>query len=435
MEDKIMSCKVILGIQWGDEGKAKVIDYLCHNSDYVVRYQGGSNAGHTVFFNNETIIFHLIPSGILHQDKICVIGNGVVIDPELLLEEIQYIEKKLGMSLKGRLLLSNIANLIMPYHKLLDVHQEEYLKERGSNIGTTKKGIGPCYSDKFARKGIRLVDLYKPNFRSLLETNLHEKNHILRTFFKTDTLDIESIYSKYLNYAEKLLDYVENTSYILNQALVDNKSILCEGAQGTLLDIDFGFYPYVTSSNTISGSLTTGTGIPPTKISKIYGVMKPYLTRVGSGIFPTESSIKDSKDLQFYGKEKGSTTGRLRRCGWLDIPLAKHSILLNGITDIFLTKIDVLSFLSEIPVCVGYNLKGKIFKSFSNIDILREDISKIEPVYIKIKGWKKEIRNVSKKSDMPQKALDFIYKIEDLLEMRILYVSTGMRREETIEFN
>jgi len=350
-----MSVTVLVGSQWGDEGKGKIVDILSENFDIVTRYQGGANAGHTVEIENNKYILHLIPSGILRENVICVIGNGVVIDPTALLEEISLLESH-GIKVDGRLFISHNAHLIMPYHKLLDS-----IHESGENkIGTTGRGIGPCYIDKFARKGIRIVDLLN---RSVLEKkireNLIEKNNLLEKVYDHKTLDVEEIIKQYQEFDKTIDKYVKDVPAFLNNAIDEGKSILLEGAQGTLLDVDHGTYPFVTSSSPSSGGACTGTGIPPTKINRVYGIVKAYTTRVGNGPFPTELLDETGEKLRQVGAEFGATTGRPRRCGWFDAFLLKYSAMINGITDAAITKLDVLSSFDEIKVCIGYELNGK----------------------------------------------------------------------------
>ncbi|MFA5499961.1 MAG: adenylosuccinate synthase, partial [Candidatus Omnitrophota bacterium] len=320
----------IIGAQWGDEGKGKVIDIYARNADYIARYQGGNNAGHTVVIGKESFILHLIPSGILHKGKICVIGNGVVVDPKALLEEIQMLESK-GITIDSRLMVSKDAHIIFPYHRKLD----ELREAKKKNIGTTKKGIGPCYADKVARLGIRFVDLLNDEvFRDKLKTNLDEKNAMLSKIYNVEGYSFEKLYSEYIGYAERLKKYICDTAVALNSAIKARKKVLFEGAQGTLLDVDHGTYPYVTSSNSTAGGASTGTGVGPTKIDKVIGVVKAYTTRVGEGPFPTEFQDELMCKIREKGKEFGATTGRPRRCGWFDSVIVKHAVMVNGIDEI-----------------------------------------------------------------------------------------------------
>lgn len=425
-----MPCNILIGSQWGDEGKAKAIDFLCKESQYIVRYQGGANAGHTVVYQGQKFVFHLLPSGILHKEVLCVISNGVVLDPEVLLDEIQSLDS-LDLNIAQRLIISSQCHVVMPYHKLLDQYAEERLNQK--KIGTTKRGIGPCYSDKSSRGGIRLIDLYDSNLKEILRTQLEEKNFLFEHYYKRKTLSLDEVYEPTLAYAEKLKGYVRNTSYLLNQAIKEGKHILCEGAQGTLLDIDFGTYPYVTSSNSISAGVCTGTGIPPNRIDRVYGVMKPYLTRVGGGSFPTElSGKKEGQLLQEYGNEYGATTGRTRRCGWLDLVLARYSIMLNGIDEIFLTKLDVLDRFDQIRVCTGYEIAGKNSQEFP---VSRDALDHAKPIYKDLQGWQTSTQSIRDYSKLPQKTRDFLKFLEDATEVPISYVSVGPDREETIQIN
>ncbi len=422
-----MSCTVVVGAQWGDEGKAKVIDFLCEDAQYIVRYQGGANAGHTVVTNKEKFVFHLIPSGILHPDKFCAIGNGVVLDPEQLIKEIDSLSA-IGISVKDRLFISGHCHIIMPYHKLFDVYKEQRLK--GKKIGTTGRGIGPCYSDKISRNGIRLIDLLSPDFKDILESLLDEKNFFLENYYHQPPLDSQEILDTYCGYAETLKPFERNTSYLLNAALKRNEHVLLEGAQGTMLDIDFGTYPYVTSSNSTTGGACTGTGIPPNRITNIYGVMKPYLTRVGEGYFPTELSDDAGTQLQEQGNEVGATTGRSRRCGWFDVGLARYAIMINGITDIFLTKLDVLDSFDTIKICTGYQIDGE---PVDEISFSRTDLARVTPIFKELKGWKTSIEKIRSFSELPDDAKAFIHELQNLLDVPIPYISVGPEREATIK--
>ncbi len=422
-----MPCTVIVGSQWGDEGKAKVIDYLCPSYKYIVRYQGGANAGHTVVSQGKKYIFHLIPSGILHPDKICVIGNGVVLDPEEVIKEINTL-KDHGISVIDRLYISSHCHLIMPYHKLIDSFKEEKLNK--NKIGTTGRGIGPCYSDKISRSGVRLIDIINDNLKDILNRVLDEKNFLLSEYYKQSPLDINQIYDQYMEYKEILKPFIKNTSYMLNKALDNKEHVLCEGAQGTVLDIDFGTYPYVTSSNSTSGGACTGTGIPPTRIDDVYGVMKPYVTRVGEGSFPTELHDEDGKKLQESGHEFGATTGRPRRCGWLDIFLSKYAIMVNGINKIFLTKLDVLDQFQTIKICTGYELNGK---PIDDITLTHDVLSHVRPIYKEYPGWNKNISSITKYSDLPDNTKRFVEQLQNHIGIPIPYISVGPDRDSTIE--
>ncbi|MFA6056374.1 MAG: adenylosuccinate synthase, partial [Thermodesulfovibrionales bacterium] len=375
---------IVLGLQWGDEGKGKIVDVLSEKADVVARYQGGHNAGHTVVIKNEKFILHVIPSGILYKGKKCLIGNGVVVEPASLLEEINGLKKR-GIEIdKSNLFLSKNAHVIMPYHMALDRENE---KLRGSkSIGTTGRGIGPAYCDKINRSGIRVADLLQPEFfKEKLKANLFHINFLLENLYKARVFNSDNIYDEYMGYAEKLKEYVADTDIIINKTIAEGGNILLEGAQGTLLDIDHGTYPYVTSSNATAGGACTGLGIGPTKISKVLGVVKAYTTRVGAGPFPTE--IKDSLGdaIREKGGEYGATTGRPRRCGWLDMVILRHSARINGLTGIAITKLDILDGLETIKICTSYKHNGKTYKEFpKELNIFQE----CEPVYEEIKGWK-----------------------------------------------
>lgn len=419
---------VIVGMQWGDEGKGKVVDLLTEYADVVVRFQGGNNAGHTVVVGEQTIILHLIPSGALYADKKCVIGNGVVVDPQVLLQEIDELRKSGHFKNDEQLLLSEDAHLIMPYHKLLDVARER-LKGEGK-IGTTGRGIGPAYEDKVAREGIRVGDLLdKDVFRKKLTANLAMKNSFLTACLNEKAFDLEEIYKEYTGYAERLKKYVSNASIFINQQIKNGRHILFEGAQGTHLDVDHGTYPFVTSSNTVAGGACTGAGIGPTKITEVIGVSKAYTTRVGGGPFPTELKDEIGQRIRERGREFGATTGRPRRCGWLDIPLLKDAIRLNGLTGIALTKMDVLSEFATIKICTAYKYGTEVIEEVpSSVEVL----AKCEPIYEEYAGWKTELRNFRRFQDLPKSAQDYIKRIELLTETEVILVSVGERREETI---
>ena len=419
-----MSVTVLVGSQWGDEGKGKIVDLLSEKYDIVVRYQGGANAGHTVAIGDKQYILHLIPSGILREGVICVIGNGVVIDPTALLEEISLLEQN-NIIVDGRLFISHNAHLIMPYHKLLDS-----ISESGENkIGTTGRGIGPCYIDKYARKGIRIVDLLN---RKVLEEkireNLKEKNNLLTKVYAHEELNVDEIIKQYVEFDKAIDKYVKDIPSFLNTAIAEGKSILLEGAQGALLDVDHGTYPYVTSSSPTSGGACTGTGIPPTKIDSVVGIVKAYTTRVGLGPFPTELTDEEGEKLRKVGAEYGATTGRPRRCGWFDAFLVNYSAMINGIDSVAITKLDVLSNFDEIKVCIGYELNGKTVKSFPT-DV--ERLSAVKPVYEVLPGWKKDISNCLSYSDLPVETKDYLKFIADKSGFRIEIVSVGPKRQQT----
>jgi len=420
---------IVLGLQWGDEGKGKIVDVLSEKADVVARYQGGHNAGHTVVIKNEKFILHVIPSGILYKGKKCLIGNGVVVEPASLLEEINGLKKR-GIEIdKNNLFLSKNAHVIMPYHMALDRENE---KLRGSkSIGTTGRGIGPAYCDKINRSGIRVADLLQPEFfKEKLKANLFNINFLLENLYKAQVFNIDNIYDEYMGYAEKLKEHVADTDIIIDKTIAEGGNILLEGAQGTLLDIDHGTYPYVTSSNATAGGACTGLGIGPTKISKVLGVVKAYTTRVGAGPFPTE--IKDSLGdaIREKGGEYGATTGRPRRCGWLDMVILRHSARINGLTGIAITKLDILDGLETIKICTSYNHNGKIYKEFpKELNIFQE----CEPVYEETKGWTESTIGIKDFEKLPDAAKAYVKKIENMLGVEAHIISTGQRRDELIQ--
>jgi adenylosuccinate synthase len=421
-----MSVLVVIGMQWGDEGKGKIIDYLAEKADIIARFQGGNNAGHTVIVNGEKYIFHLIPSGILHKNKKCVIGNGVVIDPKALIEEIEYLKSK-GVSFNKNLLISENSHIIIPYHRILD---EEKEKKRAKKIGTTHRGIGPCYTDKFGRIGIRMIDfLDKSTFREKLERNLEEKNFIFKHYYKRPEIKIEEILKEYEKFRNKIKNFVTDTSKFLNESIDKGKNVLFEGAQGTHLDIDFGTYPFVTSSNPISGGACTGCGVGPTKIDRVIGVVKAYTTRVGAGPFPTELPEKLQERMRRKGNEFGATTGRPRRCGWFDVVIARKSVEINGIEGIAVTKLDVLDGEEKIKICVGYKYRGKEINYFPT---LLKVIEKVEPIYEEFPGWKESTSEAKSFDELPKNAQRYLKKLENLIGVPIFLISTGTEREKTI---
>ncbi len=418
---------VVVGAQWGDEGKGKLIDILAQEADYIVRYQGGNNAGHTVVVSNEEIILHLIPSGILHKHKVCVIGNGVVLDPQALLDEIKILRTK-GIDVDSNLLISDQAHLIFPYHKILDRVRES--KNSSFRIGTTGRGIGPCYIDKFTRCGIRLADLLDTAvFRKKLKFNIEEKSRILKKLYNLQGISFDKTFEQYIDFRKKIYKYAANTPKVLNGAITERKRLLFEGAQGTLLDIDFGTYPYVTSSNATAGGACTGTGISPTKIDRVIGVVKAYTTRVGEGPFPTQFSNVLMDKIRDRGREFGATTGRPRRCGWFDAVIVRHSVLINSLDEIAVMKLDVLDALKEIKVCTAYKYKGKIFKDFpANIEML----NRCKPVYKTLKGWLKNTTGIKEYKKLPDKARDYLKTLSDLVGTEINVISVGSNRSQTI---
>ncbi len=422
-----MSNRVVVGMQWGDEGKGKIIDLFSKEADYIVRYQGGNNAGHTVVVGNQKFILHLIPSGILHKNKICVIGNGVVIDPKALLDEIENLRER-GIKVSNKnLLISEKAHVILPYHKVFDKLREE--KKGLKKIGTTRKGIGPCYTDKVARCGIRIVDLLdREIFRKKLKENLDEKNEIFRSLYKFKGFNFQQIYKEYCRYAKKIKPFARNCSVLLNKAIDKKKNILFEGAQGTLLDVDHGTYQFVTSSNSTAGGASCGTGVGPAKIDEVIGVVKAYTTRVGEGPFPTEFSPKLMSKIREKGEEFGATTGRPRRCGWFDAVLVKHATIVNGTKSIVITKLDVLDDMETLKICVAYKYKNKIYKiSPANTNLLNE----CKPVYIKLPGWLKDTSVVSQYKNLPSKAKNYLKCLSKLVGAKIYLVSVGSERQQT----
>ncbi len=420
-----MPVSIIVGAQWGDEGKGKIVDMLSEKIDIVARYQGGANAGHTVVIGDKTYVLHLIPSGIFQKKVKCVIGNGVVIDPAALMQEIEMI-KSFGIDIEDRLYISHNAHLIMPYHKLLDS-----IREQGSQkIGTTGRGIGPAYIDKYMRTGIRVVDLLdRTVLRQKLTMNIEEKNQILSKVYGKTEIDVDQIVNEYQQFDKKIDPYITDTASFLNAALRKKKKILAEGAQGALLDVDHGTYPFVTSSNPTSGGACTGLGIPPSSVKSIIGIVKAYSTRVGNGPFPTELHGPEGESLRSIGHEFGATTGRPRRCGWLDMVSLKYSLMINGISEIALTKLDVLDSMDEIKICVGYQRNGAMIKSFPT-DV--PTLDSVTPVYRSFKGWKEDISSVKKWKQLPKQTVRYIQMIEQLSGVKVSIVSVGARRDQTI---
>jgi len=417
---------IIIGAQWGDEGKGKVIDILSAKADYIVRFQGGSNAGHTVVVRDRHFVFHLIPSGILHPKKVCCIGNGVVVDPAVLIDEINGITQN-GIDINQRLKISSLAHVILPYHRILDKLREA---KRVHRIGTTGRGIGPCYADKINRCGIRMIDLLNPRiFKEKLKDNLKEKNEIFRKVYNHPGFDFSSIYRQYLNYGHKLSAYISNIALLLNQAVRDKKDIIFEGAQGTFLDIDFGTYPFVTSSSTNAGGACIGTGVSPLKIDKVLGVAKAYTTRVGEGPFPTEFDPVFDEFIRRKGDEFGATTGRPRRCGWFDCVMVKEAVLLNAISELAIMKLDVLDGLKTVNLGIAYKYKGKVFREFP-YDL--EVLSKARPVYKPMPGWPMSTSRFRCFQDLPRQAKDYLKRLEDIIQAEISMVSVGSCRDETI---
>jgi len=417
----------VVGLQWGDEGKGKIVDILSERFDCVARYQGGHNAGHTVIIGSKKHVLHLVPSGIFHPNTKCVIGSGVVLDPLALIEETQAIEKT-GAQTRGRLFVSNRCHLILPYHRVLEAAIELQLGER--KIGTTSRGIGPAYEDKMGRRGLRMCDLMDTDtLRDKIRHNVADKNRALAAMNYPQTIDPEPIGDSYERFAEKIRPFVIDTSAYLNGLLRQGKSVLFEGAQATLLDIDHGTFPFVTSSNSSSGGISSGLGIAPKHVHTVVGITKAYTTRVGSGPFPTESTDAAGDELRNRGVEFGSTTGRPRRCGWFDGPAARYSTMINSLDSVVVTKLDVLDSFAEIPFCVDYKYKGSVIKEFpAEIEVL----AKIEPVYKQLPGWHTSIAATREWSKLPTKAQDYLKFLSDYLSVPLSMVSTGSDRDETI---
>ncbi|HET6770537.1 MAG TPA: adenylosuccinate synthase [Actinomycetota bacterium] len=422
-----MPATILVGTQWGDEGKGKATDLLADQMDFVVRYQGGNNAGHTVRADEQTLKLHLIPSGILYPHITPVIADGVVIDPKVLLEEMDELGGR-GID-TSRLLISSNAHLIMPYHLELDRVTERFLGKQ--RLGTTKRGIGPAYADKAARIGLRVQDLTDEKiFRQKLEAALKEKNAILTKVYSRLPLEAEKIAVEYLGYGERLGPHIADTSSVLHAALREGQRLLLEGAQGTLLDLDHGTYPFVTSSNPIAGGALVGTGLGPKEVDRVIGVTKAYVTRVGSGPFPTEDEGDAGKQMQSRGGEVGTTTGRLRRCGWFDAVLLRYAARVNGLTELFLTKLDVLSDLPQVKVCVAYRYEGK---SYEDVPPHQSIVHKAEPVYEEVEGWTGELGGTRTFDDLPPAARKYVGRIADLGGVPVRTVSVGPSREQTVE--
>ena len=416
---------VIVGTQWGDEGKGKIIDVLSPKADYVVRFQGGNNAGHTVVVNVEKFILHLLPSGIINSAGKCIIGAGVVVDIEILLQEIDELEKR-GKKLDN-LFIDERAHVIMPYHIEIDKAKEEAMGK--NKIGTTQRGIGPCYIDKIARNGIRIGDLLEPErFRDKLTWNVNEKNDMLVRYGK-GTFNLEELYEKFMKLAEKIKFRIIDAVVEINEGIENGKVVLFEGAQALMLDIDYGTYPYVTSSSPTSGGVTVGTGVAPTKLSRVLGVMKAYTTRVGEGPFPTELENEDGETLRKVGHEFGATTGRPRRCGWLDLVIGRYAVLIDGLTDIVLTKLDVLTGFEKIKVAVGYEIDGKVCHSYPGN--LRKS-KNLKIIYDELNGWKEDITQIKNYEDLPENCKKYVEYIEKKLKCNISMISVGPERSQNI---
>lgn len=418
---------VIIGAQWGDEGKGRVVDCLAGSVDAVVRYQGGANAGHTVIVEGEKYVFHLLPSGMLYSGKLCIIGNGVVVDPEQLLLELGELQAQ-GKD-RARLVVSGSAHVVLPYHKLLDGADEKF-RGRDKQIGTTGRGIGPCYVDKYNRMGVRVEDLLDPDvLRDKLTFNLEIKNLILSRVYGIDPIAFDEIYDKALDWGHSLAPYIGDGVLEVNKAMEAGKPILLEGAQGTLLDVDHGTYPFVTSSHPVASGACLGSGIGPSQIDRVIGIVKAYCTRVGDGPFPTEDFGSEGQALRDRGYEYGATTGRPRRCGWLDMVALKHAVRVNGMTHIALTKLDVLGGEKEIKVCTSYSVDGEKMSDFTtNTNIL----SRVEPVYVTFPGWTEDISGCRKFEELPQNAQDYVKAIEEMTGAAVALIGVGPGREETI---
>lgn len=417
---------VIVGAQWGDEGKGKIIDLLSARAHAVVRYQGGNNAGHTVVLGGERHVLHLVPSGILHPGTLCIIGNGVVVDPAALLAEIRELRDR-GIEVGDNLRISELAHVIFPYHRAMDVANE---KKRGAGkIDTTHRGIGPTYGDKFGRIGVRIGDLMEEGpLRKGLLRNLTEKNFLLQNYYQMEPLDIEGILREYLEFGKKIRPFVTDTVELVNRLLDEGKQVLFEGAQGTFLDVDFGTYPFVTASHPTAGGATTGTGVGPTRIERVLGIVKAYTTRVGAGPLPTESG-PEGELLRARGKEFGATTGRPRRCGWFDAVVVRRARRLNHFDQVALTKLDVLTGMPAIQLCTGYRLNGKVL---NELPAVLEDIERLEPIYEELPGWNEDITQAKRLEDLPGNTRRYLDRIQDLIGVDISIISVGEDRSQTI---
>ncbi len=422
-----MPAHVIVGMQWGDEGKGKIVDCLAHNADVVVRHQGGNNAGHTVVVNGEQTILHLIPSGILHPNVVCIIGNGTVLDPAVLIGELDGVAQA-GCQVDGRLFISDSAHVILPHHKVLDNAQEKF---RGKNkLGTTGRGIGPAYADKADRFGIRMGDMiHAERFKQMLGPVLDYKNAILQNAFGEAPLDFQAVYDQYMGYADRLRPYVADSVALVHQALVEGKRIVFEGAQGCMLDIDHGTFPYVTSSTTVSGGACSGAGIGPKCVDGVLGVVKAYTTRVGEGPFPTELHDSVGEQLRDRGYEYGATTGRARRCGWLDCVQLRRAVMVNGVTSLAVTKPDVLDAFDTLKICTAYKVNGVETQDFPT---QLADLAAAEPIYEECPGWNEDIRGCKSWDELPRSARTYFERISELLGPPLSIISLGPGREQTI---
>jgi adenylosuccinate synthase len=424
-----MANVVVVGTQWGDEGKGKIVDIYAEHADVIARFQGGNNAGHTLVVKGKQTILHLIPSGILHAGKSCIIGNGVVVDPQVLIEELDGLRERGLLPEDMRLFLSDKAHVIMPYHRRIDIARESH--NVGKKIGTTGRGIGPAYEDKIARVGIRVCDLLDEEiFREKLERNVTEKNFYLTKLFGEEPIDSASILEEYRVYADRIRPYAADCSLILQKEITKGKKILFEGAQGSHLDIDHGTFPYVTSSNTVSGNATCGTGVGPSAIQSVVGICKAYTTRVGEGPFLTELKDEIGARLQQVGQEFGATTGRKRRCGWLDMVLVRHAVRVSGISGIALTKLDVLTGIEKLKICTGYRSETEEFTESvpANLRLL----ANCRPVYEEMDGWTEDIRGAKRIEELPRNTRRYVERLEDLAGVRMVLISVGPDRDETI---
>ncbi|APG28011.1 adenylosuccinate synthase [Syntrophotalea acetylenivorans] len=426
-----MANVVIVGSQWGDEGKGKVVDIYTEHADQVVRFQGGNNAGHTLVVGDEKTVLHLIPSGILHKGKRCLIGNGVVLDPQVFLQEIKQLKQKGYLQDDSQLVIDGNAHIIMPYHKAIDVAREK--KSGARKIGTTGRGIGPTYEDKIGRRGIRVADLVNPEiFARKVKEFLPEKNFLLEQYLGVAPLDETAILEEYNAYGQTLAKYMGNISLLVNNSITEGRKVLFEGAQGCLLDIDHGTYPYVTSSSTISGSACIGAGVGPRFLDQVIGISKAYVTRVGEGPFPTELHDEMGQKLREAGNEFGSTTGRPRRCGWFDAVALRYAVRASGMTGLAITKMDVLNELETIKLCTAYAYRGELLEDFPNdLEILKE----CTPVYEEVEGWQSDLCDATSYEELPEKAKAYLKKLEEVSGCPIILVSVGPRRDQTIQLS
>jgi len=426
-QEKKMANVGVVGVQWGDEGKGKIIDYLSSQADIIVRFQGGANAGHTIVIGDKKVILHLIPSGILRDNTDCIIGNGVVMDPEVLEKEIKELQALGYLKDEKRLMISGLTHVIMPYHKKLDALKES---KAAKKIGTTGRGIGPAYEDRVSRMGIRVIDcIDRKVFREKLKANLEIKNFLIRRYYKDEPVMMRDVLKKFESYRTMFKKHVTDSTSFLHKAIAKKKKILFEGAQGTFLDIDHGTYPYVTSSNTIAGNISSGSGVPAGAVNYILGICKAYTTRVGEGPFPTELNNPEGELMRKIGDEYGATTGRPRRCGWFDAVLVRRSVKLNGISGLSLMKLDVLDSFEKIFICTGYKIGKRIH---SEPPMALEDFYRIEPQYEEMEGWNRPLKDIRKFDDLPENAKKYIGRIEELVGIPAAIISTGPDRDSTI---